>query len=118
MSELTILHNPRCSTSRAALEAAEASPFALTVRNYVKVPLTEEEWLDVIAKLDAHPTDLVRRDANFNRSTLSDDDVRTAQQVAKVLAAHPEMAQRPVLIRGDRAIIGRPKAAVAPFLAG
>ncbi|MDO5677783.1 MAG: ArsC/Spx/MgsR family protein [Propionibacteriaceae bacterium] len=114
--DLTILHNPRCSTSRAALEAAEASALKLNVHNYLKVPLSEQDWLEVIAKLDGDPTELVRRDPNFARSGLSDDDVRTPEQIAKVLAEHPELAQRPVLIRGDRAIIGRPKDAVGPFL--
>ena len=42
----------------------------------------------------------------------------TAEQVADVLAEHPELLQRPVLVRGDRAIIGRPKDRVGPFLAG
>jgi arsenate reductase len=120
MTDLTILHNPRCSTSRAALEAAEASTLHLEVRNYLKDPLDEQGWLDLLAILDADPTELVRRDKAFDELGLSDDDVASADQVARVLAAHPALAQRPVLIRRDgaraRAIIGRPKAAVAPFL--
>ena len=75
---------------------------------------------DLLAILDADPTELVRRDKAFDELGLSDDDVASADQVARVLAAHPALAQRPVLIRRDgaraRAIIGRPKAAVAPFL--
>lgn len=53
----------------------------------------------------------------FERSGLSDADVATADQVATVLAEQPALAQRPVLIRGGRAIIGRPKSAVPDFLA-
>lgn len=121
MTDLTILHNPRCSTSRAALEAAEASGLSLEVRNYLKEPLDEEAWLGVLEVLDADPTELVRRDKAFDELGLSDDDVASAGQVALALAAHPVLAQRPVLIRRDgaraRAIIGRPKTAVAPFLA-
>ena len=45
MTDLTILHNPRCSTSRAGLEAAQASGLSLEVRNYLKDPLDEEAWL-------------------------------------------------------------------------
>lgn len=121
LTDLTILHNPRCSTSRAALEAAEASGLSLDVRNYLKDPLDEEAWLAVLEILDADPTELVRRDKAFDELGLSDDDVASADQVARLLASHPALAQRPVLIRSDgarrRAIIGRPKSAVAPFLA-
>ena len=66
---------------------------------------------------DGEPGDLVRRDPNFERSGLKDDEVATAEQVATVLAERPELAQRPVLIRGGRAIIGRPKSRVPAFLA-
>ncbi len=121
MSDLTILHNPRCSTSRAGLEAAEASGLDLEVRYYLKEPLDEAEWLALIGILDADPTDLVRRDKKFAELGLSDDDVASPDQVARVLAETPALAQRPVLIRREggreRAIIGRPKTAVAPFLA-
>ena len=117
MSEITVLHNPRCSTSRAAVEAVDASGLDAEVRNYLKEPLSRDEWLEVLAKLDVEPTELVRRDTNFERSGLGEDDVATADQVATVLAERPELAQRPVLIRGGRAIIGRPKSAVPGFLA-
>ncbi len=117
MSEVTVLHNPRCSTSRAAVEAVQQSGLDAEVRNYLKDPLSRAEWLVVLARLDGQPTDLVRRDPNFERLGLSADDVASVEQVATVLAERPELAQRPVLIRGERAIIGRPKSAVAPFLA-
>ncbi|AQP48222.1 arsenate reductase [Tessaracoccus aquimaris] len=117
MSEIIVLHNPRCSTSRAAVEAVEAGGLEAFVRNYLTSPLSRDEWLDVIAKLDGEPGDLVRRDPNFERSGLKDDEVATAEQVATVLAERPELAQRPVLIRGGRAIIGRPKSRVPAFLA-
>lgn len=65
MAEVTILHNPRCSTSRAAVEAGEASPLDVEVRNYLKDPLSEEEWADLISRYAGAPTDFVRRDPNF-----------------------------------------------------
>ncbi len=118
--DLMILHNPRCSTSRSAVAACETLDVGVpaTIRNYLTDPLTEAEWLDVLGKLEDPATDLVRRDNNFNDSGLSDADVQTAEQVAAVLADRPILAQRPVLIRGDRAIIGRPKDRIEQFLAG
>ena len=62
-------------------------------------------------------TELVRRDARFAALGLTDTDVATADQVVAVLAEHPELMQRPVLVRGERAIIGRPPSRVADFVA-
>ncbi len=116
--DLTLLHNPRCSTSRfAAAEVAEAE-VPVAVVEYLKRPLDAEQLRDLLGKLEDPPSDLVRRDATFARLGLTAADVATADQVVDVLVAHPELMQRPVLVRGERAIIGRPKARVAEFLRG
>lgn len=88
-----------------------------TIRNYLTDPLTKAEWLEVMEKLEDPATALVRRDQNFKESGLSEAEVQTPEQIAAALAEHPILAQRPVLIRGARAIIGRPKERAAPFLA-
>ncbi len=119
--DVTLLHNPRCSTSRAALEATRESGRSYEVVEYLKEPRTAEQLRDLIVLLDGDPGDLVRRDPNFARAGLTEADVSTADQVIDVLVAHPELLQRPILIRhgaaGDRAMIGRPKDAVPAFLA-
>ncbi|MEI2776694.1 MAG: ArsC/Spx/MgsR family protein [Tetrasphaera sp.] len=112
-----IMHNPRCSTSRAALENAEQAGAEVEIRHYLREPLTADELRDLLAKLEDAPSDLVRRDPGFAAAGLTDADVDTAGKVIKVLLAHPELMQRPVLVRGDRAIIGRPKDRAAAFLA-
>ncbi|QXT63432.1 arsenate reductase family protein [Tessaracoccus palaemonis] len=118
--DVTILHNPRCSTSRAALETLEASGRSFEVVPYLKQPLTADQLRDLVALFPDSPTDLVRRDATFARLGLADEDVRTADQVVEVLTEHPALLQRPILIRhnadADRAIIGRPKQVVPEFL--
>lgn len=118
---VTIFHNPRCSTSRFAVEAAEASKRRVRVRNYLKDPLSEKELAALIDTLDNDPSDLVRRDKRFQELGLGEDDVQSGQQVVELLVEHPELMQRPVLIRHDldanRAIIGRPKDQIEPFLA-
>ena len=113
----TVLHNKNCSTSRFALQTAEDAGVEVEVHDYLKVPLTEAELRELIAKLEDPVTDLVRRDANFTKLGLSDGDVATAEQVLDVLTDHPELLQRPVLVRDGRAIIGRPKDRVPAFLA-
>ena len=118
MAAITIYHDPNCSSSRAATDAADELGIGVDIRRYklkAERP-TVEELRDLLAILEDEPTALVRRDANFEKLGLSDADVRTPEQVADVLAAHPEMIQRPVLIADGTAIIGRPKDRVVPFL--
>ncbi|WP_256839360.1 ArsC/Spx/MgsR family protein [Ornithinimicrobium faecis] len=117
MADVMLLHNPRCSTSRAALEQVEAVGIEADVVRYLTTPLNADQLHDLIRKLEDPATDLVRRDATFAALALTDDDVATADQVVAVLTEHPKLMQRPVLVRGDRAIIGRPKDRVPAFLA-
>jgi arsenate reductase len=118
MADITIFHNPNCSSSRAATELADELGVDVDIRRYqlkAERP-TRDELVALLAVLEDEPTALVRRDANFTKHGLAEADVQTADQVADVLAAHPEMIQRPVLIAEDTAIIGRPKDRIAPFL--
>ena len=119
MADITIYHDPNCSSSRAATEAADELGIGVDIRRYklkAEHP-TVDELRELLAILEDEPTALVRRDANFEKLGLSDGAVQTPEQVAEVLAAHPEMIQRPVLVAAGAAIIGRPKDRVAPFLA-
>lgn len=117
MAELTIFHNPRCSTSRAALDAVTAADVDADVVQYLKTPLDEAGLRELLGKLADPATDLVRRDAFFTELGLRAEDVATDDQVVAVLLEHPRLMQRPVLVRGGRAIIGRPKDRVPAFLA-
>lgn len=118
MADVTVLHNPRCSTSRSALEAAAEQGVDVHVVPYLREPLDEAGLLDLLAKLEDAPRDLVRQDATFKEFGLTDADIETPQQVAALLAQHPKLMQRPVLVRGSQAIIGRPKSRVPEFLTG
>jgi len=118
VSETTILHNPRCSTSRAALEKADALGSDVAIRDYLKEPLTEQELRDLVAILQDPVEDLVRRDPHFLELALDVEHVDDAESVIATLLAHPKLLQRPILIREGVAIIGRPKERVAAFLKG
>ncbi|AXH95695.1 ArsC/Spx/MgsR family protein [Ornithinimicrobium avium] len=118
MNDLTILHNPRCSTSRHAVDALAGTGGEAEVVHYLRTPLDREQLLDLLGKLEDPAADLVRKDAFFTELGLSAADHTTPEQVADLLAEHPRLMQRPVLVRGDRAIIGRPKSRADDFLAG
>ncbi|GAB97515.1 arsenate reductase [Kineosphaera limosa] len=117
MADVTILHNSRCSTSRHALSAAGEAGTDVEVIEYLKTPLDEAALRELLGKLEDEPGALVRRDPAFAAAGLTESDVATVDQVVAVLLEHPRLMQRPVLVRGDRAIIGRPKERVAGFLA-
>ena len=116
-TDVTLLHNPRCSTSRAALEKLQIDGVKTEVIDYTKDPLSAPALRDLFAKLEDPLSDLVRRDDLFTELGLTEADLGSQQQILQVLLEHPRLMQRPVLVRGDRAIIGRPKDRVDAFLA-
>lgn len=118
MSDVVIFHNPNCSTSRHAVTAADEAGVDYELVKYMlkSERPTREQLSELIDQLEDPVTDLVRRDANFKKLGLSDADVATAEQVLDVLSEHPQLLQRPVLVRHGRAIIGRPKDRVPAFL--
>lgn len=86
---------------------------------YLKQPPDRATLEAIVAKLEDPVEDLVRKDAKFDKLGLSADDyVGDPKAVVDVLVAHKELMQRPLLVRADKAIIGRPKDRVAPFLHG
>lgn len=84
--------------------------------NYQKTPPGREELEWLVAHLEDPVTDLVRRDSLYKKLGLTDGDVATPEQVVDTILKHKMLMQRPVVVRGDRAIIGRPKDRVREFL--
>lgn len=117
MADIRILHNSRCSTSRAALARIAESGDEAEVVDYLRNPLDADALRELLDKLEDPPSDLVRRDPYFTELGLRPSDVATREQVVAVLLAHPRLMQRPVIVKGGRAIIGRPRDRVATFLA-
>lgn len=116
MDPVTLLHNKNCSTSRHAKDTLEAAGVETQVESYLTQPLDAGALRELLGKLEDPATDLVRRDGHFAELGLTEADVATTEQVVTVLVEHPRLMQRPVLVRGDRAIIGRPKERSAAFL--
>ena len=86
--------------------------------NYRKDPPDEATLRDLISKLEDEPTALVRRDALFKKLELSDADVETEDQIVETIQANKMIMQRPVVVAGDTAIIGRPKERIRELLGG
>lgn len=112
-----IFHNPRCSKSRQALELLEKRGVAVPVVEYLKDPPDAKTLKEVCALLGVRPYELVRRkEALFAELKLAalepDDDARWF----KVLAGHPALLERPIVVYQGKAAIGRPPENVLKIL--
>lgn len=85
---------------------------------YMKEPPDRETLESIVAGLEDPVEDLVRKDSRFKKLELNADDyVGNPEAVVQLLSEQKALLQRPIVVRGDKAIIGRPKARIAEFLA-
>ncbi len=106
---VTIYHNPRCSKSRHALTILKGrTDCEVEVVEYLKTPPTTQQLKTILTLLGKKPRDLMRkkeppyRTENLDSPALSDDDL-----IAKMIE-HPILIERPLVVRGKRAVIARP----------
>ncbi len=78
------------------------------VTEYLKNPLTQADYERFLKLLPNPPADLVRKDKRFKELGLNEDNYTSPEAVVKILLEHPELMQRPIIIRGDRAVLARP----------
>lgn len=116
MSGITIWHNPRCSKSRQALALLRERGVNPAVVEYLKQPPSADDIREVLNKLGLSARDLLRKreTAAAADAGLTPDSGDAA--IIAAMAAHPILIERPVVIRGGRAVIGRPTEAVASLL--
>ena len=116
MERLTVYHNPGCGKSRGALEILRDHGVGCEVVEYLKTPLDRDTLRHVLDLLPDPPADLVRKDRRFQELALAPGDYVTREQVVELLLQHPELMERPVVVRGGRAIIARPSERVLELL--
>jgi arsenate reductase len=113
---ITIWHNPRCSKSRQTLELLQKKGMEPTVREYLKQPPSKAEVETLIALVGGEPAELIRDgEAEFKALNMKKADLSKAD-IAKAIAAHPILLQRPIVVSGKKAAIGRPPEAVLAIL--
>jgi arsenate reductase len=108
MSEFTVYHNPSCSKSRGALEILADQGVETDVVQYLKTPPDKKTLERIVDAIPNPPGDLVRKDKRFQELGLDASDYTTKAAVVKLLLEHPELMERPVVFRGERAVIARP----------
>lgn len=112
---ITIYHNPRCSKSRQTLGLLEENGRDFIVKEYLKHPPTKEELKKLIDLLGIKPEQLIRKGEsefkeNFKGKKLTDDEWIEA------MVTYPKLIERPIVIDGDKAVLGRPPENVLTIL--
>ncbi|MDD1013621.1 arsenate reductase (glutaredoxin) [Pseudomonas rubra] len=116
MTDLTLYHNPRCSKSRGALELLEARGLAPTVVRYLETPPTAGELKALLGKLNISARQLLRSgEDEYKALNLADASLSDAQLI-DAMVQHPKLIERPILIAGDKAVIGRPPEKILEIL--
>lgn len=116
---MEIWHNPRCSKSRATLDLLEDAGVTPDVRRYLDDPPDAEELRRVLGLLGMRPWELVRSGEDAYRELGMVDWDRSGADTERWIAAmveHPRLIERPVVVDGDRAVLGRPPEDVRSLL--
>ncbi len=105
--DLVLLHNPRCSKSRTAKALLEENGVTFVTRNYLENPLSVHELRDLAKRLDSEPSTWVRKgESVFDKFLLNEDS--SAGDWIEAIVEEPVLLERPILIAGLRAVVGRP----------
>ncbi len=113
---LTIYHNPRCSKSRQTLALIEAAGQSPTIMRYLDEPLSASEIKDLLTKLGFNSArDLMRRgEAEYKNLGLKDENDEDV--LIRAMADHPRLIERPIVVSGRKAVLGRPPENVQTLL--
>ena len=107
MSEYTIYHNPRCSKSRNTLALLKENGIEPQVVLYLETPPNSGQLKSLLGKLGLSAAELVRGGEDAYKSCgLSKDS--SEEQLIAAMVAHPKLIERPIVVRGKRAVLGRP----------
>lgn len=114
MADITIYHNPRCSKSRETLQLIEGKGIAPRVVEYLKTPPSAEELTRILTLLGKKPAEVLRRkeaaEAGIDATALTD------AQLIEAMVANPAVIERPIVVAGGKAALGRPPESVLAIL--
>ncbi|NQT78324.1 MAG: arsenate reductase (glutaredoxin) [Bacteroidetes bacterium] len=102
-----IYHNPRCKKSRAGLQYLKEKGVNPEVIEYLKTPLDESELKDILVRLHKKPTEIIRTQESIYKSDFKGKNF-TDEEWMKILLENPKLIQRPIVVKGPKAIIGDP----------
>lgn len=112
---ITVFHNPRCGKSRAALALLQERGIEPHVIEYLRTPLTRGELQTLLQKLGLEAEQVIRKGEDVYRQHYSGKSM-SSEQWLDALVAHPILLERPIAVKGQRAVIGRPPENVLQLL--
>lgn len=113
----TIYHNPRCSKSRQTLQLLTERNIEPEVIEYLKTPPTAEEVKKLLKMLDlGDPRALMRKKEKEYKEAGLDDPMLSDEQLIEAMVRYPRLIERPIVIQGNKAAIGRPPENVLEIL--
>ncbi len=105
---IKILHNPRCSKSRQTLQLLRDNGVEPDIVEYLKTPPDRETLEQILDMLGMEPQDLMRKkEKEYKEAGLNDPDL-SRDQLIDAMLAHPKLIERPIVIKGRKARLGRP----------
>ena len=105
---MKIYHNPRCSKSRQSLALLQEAGLDPEVIEYLKNPPTTAELSEILDSLQMEPTDLMRTgEAVYQELGLREKQL-DRQEAIETMIQHPVLIERPIVVKGNQAVIGRP----------
>ncbi|MGD8615152.1 MAG: arsenate reductase (glutaredoxin) [Gammaproteobacteria bacterium] len=116
MAKVTIYHNPRCSKSRQALSLLQQRGVEPQIVDYLNTPPDAEQIAELLDLLRLQPRELMRsNDAEYRELDLDHPDL-SREQLIRTVAEHPRLMQRPIVVSGGKAALGRPPERVLEIL--
>lgn len=111
-----IYHNPRCSKSRQTLALLEEKGITPEIKEYLKEVPSAEELKNILKMLNINPRDLMRKSENEYKENNLDNMSLSNDELIKAMVRFPKLIERPIVINGNKASIGRPPESVLEIL--
>jgi arsenate reductase len=112
---ITIYHNPRCSKSRQTLDLLKTQGIEPKIELYLDSPPSAEILSDLLGKLGIEANQLVRKNEAYYKENLKGLEL-TEEQLVKAMIETPKLIERPIVVAGDKAVLGRPPEAVLEII--
>ena len=113
---LTLYHNPRCSKSRQTLDLLKSKGLTPTIIDYLKNPPTAQELDEILKKLKMEPQEIVRTKEEVYEELGLKNKSLTRSEMIDVLIQNPVLIERPIVVKDNKAALGRPPERVLGFL--